>query len=266
VITLAGGYARRVEDTVAIHCATIEEAAWPRSPSAIGQLSFRSSLEPLSGPVRVLGAYTVDQRQRVGSLQIHDLAAFEHRARSAIVTVRVVMSSSSSGLCGESAGGDCRSDARKKISASSQNPGAGYSSHKTLQLVEGRTRISPRTRGGGIGRRLAVVQPPPRKTPTSRDPAAPGYWPDDPPAAVVLDRVSTRPDAACRNDLDIVLLTVRGSAACRSRRETPALCRAIAITDHREASGRFLAQLVEHLLQVSGIALTNSILRQSSGC
>ena len=27
VITLAGGYARRVEDTVAIHAATIEEAA-----------------------------------------------------------------------------------------------------------------------------------------------------------------------------------------------------------------------------------------------
>jgi acetoin utilization deacetylase AcuC-like enzyme len=27
VILLAGGYARRVEDTVAIHCATIEEAA-----------------------------------------------------------------------------------------------------------------------------------------------------------------------------------------------------------------------------------------------
>jgi acetoin utilization deacetylase AcuC-like enzyme len=27
VITLAGGYARRVEDTVAIHCATIEEAS-----------------------------------------------------------------------------------------------------------------------------------------------------------------------------------------------------------------------------------------------
>jgi hypothetical protein len=26
VVTLAGGYARRVEDTVAIHCATIEEA------------------------------------------------------------------------------------------------------------------------------------------------------------------------------------------------------------------------------------------------
>jgi acetoin utilization deacetylase AcuC-like enzyme len=31
VITLAGGYARRVEDTVAIHCATIEEAAGLRS-------------------------------------------------------------------------------------------------------------------------------------------------------------------------------------------------------------------------------------------
>ena len=30
VITLAGGYARRVEDTVAIHVATIEEAAAPR--------------------------------------------------------------------------------------------------------------------------------------------------------------------------------------------------------------------------------------------
>jgi acetoin utilization deacetylase AcuC-like enzyme len=29
VITLAGGYARRVEDTVAIHCATIEEAGGP---------------------------------------------------------------------------------------------------------------------------------------------------------------------------------------------------------------------------------------------
>jgi len=27
VITLAGGYARRVDDTVAIHCATIEEAS-----------------------------------------------------------------------------------------------------------------------------------------------------------------------------------------------------------------------------------------------
>jgi len=27
IILLAGGYARRVEDTVAIHCATIEEAA-----------------------------------------------------------------------------------------------------------------------------------------------------------------------------------------------------------------------------------------------
>jgi acetoin utilization deacetylase AcuC-like enzyme len=26
VVTLAGGYARKVEDTVAIHCATIEEA------------------------------------------------------------------------------------------------------------------------------------------------------------------------------------------------------------------------------------------------
>jgi hypothetical protein len=26
VVTLAGGYARRIEETVAIHCATIEEA------------------------------------------------------------------------------------------------------------------------------------------------------------------------------------------------------------------------------------------------
>ena len=33
VITLAGGYARRVEDTVAIHAATIEEAALHRSGS-----------------------------------------------------------------------------------------------------------------------------------------------------------------------------------------------------------------------------------------
>jgi acetoin utilization deacetylase AcuC-like enzyme len=31
VITLAGGYARRVEDTVGIHCATIEEAVGLRS-------------------------------------------------------------------------------------------------------------------------------------------------------------------------------------------------------------------------------------------
>jgi hypothetical protein len=30
VITLAGGYARRVEDTVEIHAATIEEAAATR--------------------------------------------------------------------------------------------------------------------------------------------------------------------------------------------------------------------------------------------
>jgi hypothetical protein len=29
VVTLAGGYARRVEDTVAIHAATIEEAITP---------------------------------------------------------------------------------------------------------------------------------------------------------------------------------------------------------------------------------------------
>jgi len=28
VITLAGGYARHVEDTVAIHAATVEEAVW----------------------------------------------------------------------------------------------------------------------------------------------------------------------------------------------------------------------------------------------
>jgi acetoin utilization deacetylase AcuC-like enzyme len=34
VITLAGGYARRVEDTVAIHAATIEEAARPTEASA----------------------------------------------------------------------------------------------------------------------------------------------------------------------------------------------------------------------------------------
>jgi acetoin utilization deacetylase AcuC-like enzyme len=32
VITLAGGYARRVEDTVAIHSATIEEAALASQP------------------------------------------------------------------------------------------------------------------------------------------------------------------------------------------------------------------------------------------
>jgi acetoin utilization deacetylase AcuC-like enzyme len=32
VITLAGGYARRVDDTVAIHCATIEEAALASQP------------------------------------------------------------------------------------------------------------------------------------------------------------------------------------------------------------------------------------------
>jgi hypothetical protein len=29
VVTLAGGYARRVEDTVAIHVATVEEALAP---------------------------------------------------------------------------------------------------------------------------------------------------------------------------------------------------------------------------------------------
>jgi len=41
VITLAGGYARRVEDTIAIHCATIEEAARTRRPSSGGPPNLR---------------------------------------------------------------------------------------------------------------------------------------------------------------------------------------------------------------------------------
>ena len=54
VITLAGGYARRVEDTVAIHCATIEEALARPSPEGLRHGTQRRRLQPLRRSARDL--------------------------------------------------------------------------------------------------------------------------------------------------------------------------------------------------------------------
>ena len=103
VVLLAGGYARRLDDTVDIHCATIEEAgAAPDSMPPSG-----SSARPTDG------------------LQVDDLARAIIRRTSSSVNVRGSMTSSSSCWAVESGAGGARSGQRKKIISSSQNPGVG---------------------------------------------------------------------------------------------------------------------------------------------
>ena len=110
VVTLAGGYARRVEDTVAIHVATIEEAVATSAPKV--SKTRRASCFQLSDDSMLRGV--LDQ------INVSPYAVFRSmmspRAAmalaSAIVKISGRMSSSSSGLCGESGGGGRRSQAR----------------------------------------------------------------------------------------------------------------------------------------------------------
>ena len=160
VVVLAGGYARNVEDTVAIHCATVEEvlqhslaeafellSSFQRQDSSVSAYAvFKSTISPASSIARA----------------------------SPIVTDSVTMDSSSSGLRTEPAGGARKSD---DVKEDELLVAESWSRDRVRALVRddaARGRFPPRIPAAPRLRRSLPPRRAPPEIPRFRDRAARG--------------------------------------------------------------------------------------------